>query len=85
MPPLQVISTTTDADERPSYQHLHLFCRADVSQLIVLASRQFNSGDQAWGFPLVRDLAEIISRAFPDETLTRAQEIEKEVGVRCEV
>ena len=59
--------------------------RADVSQLIVLASRQFNSGDQAWGFPLVRDLADIISRVFPEASLERAQEIQREVGMTCDV
>ena len=58
-------------------------CRADVSQLIVLASRQFNSGNQAWGFPLAVDLAEIISRVFPEAAVTRAQEIETEV--KCDV
>lgn len=55
-------------------------CRADVSQLIVLASRQFNSGNQAWGFPLTVDLAEIISRVFPEAAMMRAQEIETEAS-----
>lgn len=55
-------------------------CRADVSQLIVLASRQFNSGNQTWGFPLTIDLAEIISRVFPEAAVTRAQEIETEAS-----
>jgi hypothetical protein len=62
-------------------QLMHGTCRADVSQLIALASRQFNSGNQAWGFPVVRDLSEIIACVFPEASLTRAQEIEREVGM----
>jgi Na+/phosphate symporter len=59
--------------------------RADVSQLIALASRQFNAGNQTWGFPLVVDLAELISRVFPEVAVERAREIESEVGMTCDV